>query len=96
MKRLVALAFALALVLGSSIYVIADGPYKNASDFCKDKGDFGESHGKCVSIIENLFNQGESTPVGICKVWELLFPVSFYGEYKNLGQCVSDLRKDFE
>jgi len=95
MKKLLTLMIALALVVGAPAYVLADGPYKNASDFCNDMGDFGESHGKCVSIVENLFNRGNSTPVGICKVWELLCPISFYAEYENLGQCVSDLRTAF-
>lgn len=92
MKRLLALTIVLAFVVGSPVFVLAEGPYRNASEFCKDYNDLGESHGKCVSIVENLFNRGNADVVGICKVWELLCPESFYEQYDNLGQCISDLR----
>jgi len=94
MKRLLVLATALALVLGTQGFVLAEGDmqFKNASELCKYYDDFGKSHGECVSIMQNCFNRGSATPVCICKVWELLFPVSFYDNYENLGLCVSGLR----
>jgi hypothetical protein len=92
MKKLLALTIALAFFVGIPVYVLADGPYRNASEFCKDNGDLGFRHGICVSIVENLLDRGDAAPVDICKLWELLDPLSFYGEYENLGQCINDLR----
>ena len=93
MKKLLALTIALAFVITIPSYVLAND-YKNASEFCKDNDDFGESHGKCVSIIENCFNRGNASAVCVCKVWELLYPISFYQNYENQGWCVSDLVTD--
>lgn len=96
MKKLLSVTIALAFFVGIPVYVLADGPYKNASEFCKDVGDFGFSHGTCVSIVENLLNRGDAAPVGICKAWEVLCPSSFYAEYENIGQCVCDFRTEDE
>ena len=93
MKKILALTIALAFFATIPAYVLAND-YKNASEFCKDYDDFGEIHGKCVSIMENCFNRGNATPVCVCKVWEILFPTNFYENYDNQGLCISDLVKD--
>ena len=63
-----------------------------ASQFCTANGDFGVSHGECTSILENLFNDGNATPVGVCKFIKVAFPGFFDATWKNLGDCVSDFR----
>jgi len=63
------------------------------SEFCTANGDFGVSHGRCVSIVQNIFNNGNAEEVGICKLLKEVFPDAFDGDpWKNLGDCVSDLR----
>ncbi len=52
-----------------------------AEQFCADNGDFGISHGQCVSQAEA--NNGNADAVAFCRILELDF-----GPFP-LGRCVS-------
>ena len=89
-KILLGTLAAAALSLGLAVSPASAIP--GASDYCTTNSDFGLSHGDCVSLIQNLFNEGNSDAVGVCKLYEKFYPGIFYSVFKNLGQCVSSLR----
>ena len=57
-----------------------------AEQFCADNGDFGISHGQCVSQAEA--NNGNADAVAFCRILELDF-----GPFP-LGRCVSHFQQN--
>jgi len=88
-KLLIGAVSAVALTLAFSGPAAA---VPGASQYCTANGDFGLSHGDCVSLIENLYNKGNAEEVGVCKLFKEFYPGIFDYYFKNLGDCVSSLR----
>jgi hypothetical protein len=53
---------------------------------------FEVSHGTCVSIGQNLFNNGNAEAVGFCKAFQIFIEREF-NETFPLGRCVSEVRR---
>ena len=88
MKTLLALTIAVMLVVASAGIVQAE--QWNASKVCKFWEDFFfDTHGDCVSFWEA--NNG---PVLFCKAWQEFFPDWFEAWFKNLGECISNIRAE--
>lgn len=83
MKRCVVLAS--VLLLASALAAGAAGRDATISKFCRDRGDFGLSHGACVA----QFTAGNTTPhnADVCKLdW-----VQAWVRAANEGECVTAL-----
>lgn len=86
-KILIGSATALALSLAFSPAQAVPG--FNASQYCKDNGDFGFSHGECTSIVTRANNAAEGDDASaFCKAFKLVDPTTFDSLFKNHGQCV--------
>jgi hypothetical protein len=58
----------------------------NLSQFCTAMGDFGVSHGQCVSTLQTSNN---GTPAGACKYMQTFEPGDYDQYFGNTGTCVS-------
>lgn len=85
MKRSIILASAGLLLAGALAAHAADRGESTVSKFCRDRGDFGLSHGACVA----QFTSGNTTPhnADVCKLdW-----VRGFVRADNEGECVTAL-----
>lgn len=84
MKRCI--GFASAFILAGALAAhAADRGEANVSKFCRDRGDFGLSHGACVA----QFTTGNTTPhnADVCRLdW-----VRAWLRAGNEGECVTAL-----
>ena len=60
------------------------------SQFCTGAGDFGTTHGECVSIVQGFVNNGNAEPVAFCKLLKAIGLLDLLNV--NLGECVSFIR----
>ena len=84
MKRSIVLASVL-LLAGALAAQAAGRDDETVSKFCRDRGDFGLSHGACVA----QFTAGNTTPhnADVCKMaW-----VRAWVRAENEGECVTAL-----
>jgi hypothetical protein len=60
------------------------------SQLCSQNGDFGFSHGACVSLVNSNLHGSAIFP-SLCKGLQQQDPVVFNVLFKNVGDCVSSL-----
>jgi hypothetical protein len=63
----------------------------NVSDYCKENGDFGMTHGQCVGGIQKSVPQ-------FCKEFLASDPVNFEATFgsTSVGACVSEIRHEIK
>ena len=89
-------AFAVG-ALGVSFSVAQELPtYKNSAEACKDFIENGFPGFPTDITLGECVNFFETKPVLECMDYEQSDPLSFYMEYKNLGDCINDDRPNEE
>jgi hypothetical protein len=95
MKKII-IALTMALVLIPSFLFAAND--FNASKYCISNGDFGVSHGACVSTVQACTTPSGTdltiTPLCICKFLRDAFPDDYRGIVgsNGLGECIQFIK----
>lgn len=92
MSSLMGTAVLLAILLGLCPAPAFADP--GVSQICSAAGDFGFSHGACVSILESN-GQGGAFVASLCKELRQQRPEAFDAAFKNIGTCVSSIKSQF-
>ena len=94
-KAFLIVSVSLLFVLSIGVFIYADPPEKqNVSQYCTASGNFGFTHGMCVSVLTRCNNKSEEPPdngLRMCKIIKANNPRGFAEIFGNMGQCVSFL-----
>jgi hypothetical protein len=94
MRKVIASTLSAAALVVASLSLTATPAFADPdlSQLCSQYGDFGLSHGACVSFVESNGNSGAIFP-SVCKEIQQQYPVAFNTVFKNVGDCVSSLQR---
>jgi len=96
MKKFAALAVVLAFICMAPAFALAKDNGPNPSQFCSAFGDFGFTHGECVSFLAQnqcdvpFISNGNTELVCACKAFKDSLPdvyEEFFGQ-SGLGHCI--------